>query len=126
MAEITPAGQAVKIQEGLFKIPVYRWHRAVALAPVPTLTKALCWALECYMNGDASRGVFPSVQSLAKVTGMDERSVQRHIKVARDVGLLETKFRHNDKGHRIGLIFYARFRRSREEQTRRRAPSLCR
>jgi len=69
------------------KIPVWSWRQAVAKAKVPTLTKALCWAIANYLS-DAGKGAWPSIDKLVSDTGMSPRSISRHLAAARKAKLL--------------------------------------
>lgn len=80
------------------KTPVWSWRHAVAKAAVPTLTKALCWAIANYLS-DAGKGCWPSMQALVEDSGMCERSITTHLKIASDAGLLHARRFRDKRGH---------------------------
>lgn len=86
------------------KIPVWSWRHAIARATVPTLTKALCWAIANYLS-DAGKGCWPSMQTLVEDSGMCERSITTHLRIASEAGLLHAR-RYRDKRGHLGPYKY--------------------
>lgn len=98
------------------KIPVWSWRHAVAKTNVPTLTKALCWAIGNYLS-DAGKGCWPSMGALVADTGMCERSITTHLKTAAAAGLLQVRRIRNDKGHLGPYTYHPCFPKTVEFQT---------
>lgn len=90
------------------KVPVWSWRDAVRKADVPTLTKALCWALANYMS-DAGEACWPSMEALQADTGMSERSITTHLGHAKRAQLLDAKRARDARGYLGPYKFHPRF-----------------
>lgn len=90
------------------KIPVWSWRQAVAKTKVPTLTKALCWAIANYLS-DAGKGAWPSLKTLIDDTGMSERSITEHLRKAETARLLITHRERYPNGTLGPRKFHPRF-----------------
>lgn len=65
----------------------FAWERGLRGAPLALPTRGVLFALATYMDGDGS-GARPTQQQLADDCGVDERTVKRHLRLARDAGFL--------------------------------------
>ena len=69
--------------------PVWQWREEIRKAPVPPLTKLVCYAIGDYFSADnIDQGAFPGVQRLCDETGINNRSLATHLTNAEQAGLL--------------------------------------
>jgi hypothetical protein len=77
----------------------------------PPLTKLLCLAIAHHLS-NANKSWILKAKTLARETGMSERSITTHIEKAEKLGLLSASFVHDAKGHRSALKFTPAFPQS--------------
>lgn len=66
----------------------YSWRHAILHADLQSTTKLVLLALSCHIN-DAGESCFPSTRRQAEETGLSERAVITHLKIAADAGWLK-------------------------------------
>lgn len=74
----------------------YTWRQAILQSNLPAVTRHLLLTLSCYVN-DMQEGCYPSTKTLEKVTGLSERTVITHLKIAAEKGWLVIE-KHGFKG----------------------------
>jgi len=67
---------------------VWSWRDAIRQSGLHPNTRLVLLTLSIYMN-ELGRGAFPSYQTLAEDTGLNKRTVMRHIELATEAGFLE-------------------------------------
>lgn len=72
-----------------------QYLKAVALADLPSGTKATCWAIASFADNDTGKA-FPSVRVLAEATGLSGPIVSQHTRRAEEAGFLRKERRHNN------------------------------
>ena len=92
------------MSEKKVEVPVWTWRDAIRKAPVKPLTKHICNCIANYVS-DVGEGAFPSVRALMADSGLSNRVVALHLRLAEEAGLL-----HID---RCEPSADGRFRRSR-------------
>lgn len=75
----------------------FAWERQVLKTPLPPMTKLVALALATYGN-KAGRNAHPGNKVLANDLGLSDRTVERHLGVLRDVGLINRVFRGSAAG----------------------------
>lgn len=65
--------------------PLFSWRHAILESDLRPTTRLVLLTLSCHMS-DAGDSCFPSTRKLARETGLSERSVISHIKIARQRG----------------------------------------
>jgi len=66
---------------------VWDWRHAIEQSSLKPLTKLLLYTLANYMNSHGN-GCYPSVTTLSKSTGLKNRAIYNHIKLAVSAGFL--------------------------------------
>jgi len=73
----------------------WQWITEFTKAPkktLPPLSRTILFAIAHHLNADdIASGCFPSVDTLAKVTGMSRRSVLNHIETAKKAGFIDVE-----------------------------------
>ena len=83
--------------DGLQPLDRFSWERQILATPLHPTTKLVALALAVYGN---KQGVncHPGNKALAKALGLSERTVERHLGILRDVGLVARTFRGSAAG----------------------------
>lgn len=66
----------------------YTWRTAILRSEIPALTKFVLLVLSCHMN-EVGGSCFPSVTTLSNETGMDRKTVIKHLRKAIELGWLK-------------------------------------
>lgn len=66
----------------------WTWRHAILQSSLPSATRLTLLAISCHMN-DLGDGCYPSMELLAKETGLSKRSIITHIAVASQMGFLQ-------------------------------------
>lgn len=74
----------------------WSWRHAIQKSSLQPTTKLILYNLSLYMN-EQGGSCFPSVETQAEDTGLDPKTVQRHLKKARDAGWIRVEARHFPK-----------------------------
>lgn len=86
------------------RIPVWSWRDAIRQAPIPPLTKLVCYSLANYLS-DAGEGCYPSIERLMDDTGLSNKSLSTHLANAVEAGLVHIE-RDARSGGRLGRNRY--------------------
>lgn len=74
-----------------FKLkPLLTWRGAIAGSDLESTTRLVAWGLSLHMS-ERGDSCFPSVNTIARETALDPRTVQRHLRLLRDAGWLAIK-----------------------------------
>lgn len=65
----------------------YDWHAVIRRSNLTTLTKGFAFIASSYSGRDGE-DIFPGNERLARVTGMADSTVRKHLKILRDAGLI--------------------------------------
>ena len=68
----------------------WSWQQAVIDSAIPATTKHLLLTLGCYMNAMGG-SCYPSIKTLCEKTGLSNRTVITHIKIAEEYGFIKVK-----------------------------------
>lgn len=74
---------------------IWSWRQAIELSDLEPSTKLLMYTLANYMN-EHGDWCYPSMARLSKSTGLTERSVYRHMKLAEEAGFVEKRKKHSE------------------------------
>ena len=66
----------------------YSWRQAILKSGLPATTRHVLLTLSCHMN-DAGESCYPSIDLLCEETGLSNRSVITHLKLAEEGGWIE-------------------------------------
>ena len=66
----------------------WTWRQAVICSDLPATTRHVLLTLSCHIN-DMGESAYPSTRLLAKETGLSERAVITHLKIATEKGWLK-------------------------------------
>jgi len=67
---------------------VWDWRKSIQASDLKPMTKLVLYTLANYMNNDGG-SCFPNQEDIATGTGLDLRSISRHIKEAKDAGYID-------------------------------------
>jgi hypothetical protein len=68
---------------------IWSWRAAIQSAKIPSTTKLVLFNLSVYMN-ELGQSCYPSIKQQASDTGLTERSVTEHLRVAEQAGFIIT------------------------------------
>jgi Helix-turn-helix domain len=77
--------------------PLFGWRGAIASSDLPAPARHVALTLSLHMN-ERGGSAFPSVGTLAGETGLNERTVQRHLVNLVEAGWLIVEERHRENG----------------------------
>lgn len=83
----------------------WTWRHAFASSTLPATTKAVLHTIGMFMN-DVGEGCYPSVAQITAYSGLDKKTVLKHIGMARDAGWLAVS-QHGFRGQRWKRQEYA-------------------
>lgn len=83
----------------------WTWRHAILKADLAPTTRHVLLTISCHMN-DVGEGCYPTVATLAEETGLSDRAVFKHIKIATDEGWLEVT-KHGFAGQKWANNEYA-------------------
>ena len=75
----------------------FRWLQAVAASELPPTARLLAHTLALHMKGDGS-SCFPSLARLARESGINRRTVARHLVLLEDAGWLQRQRERRPRG----------------------------
>jgi DNA-binding transcriptional ArsR family regulator len=78
----------------------FEWDRAVVALPLPPITDHVAARLAMHADGRTGEHAHPGVDRLAVECGLSEKTVSRHLKILRDLGLIERTYR--GRGNQYG------------------------
>ena len=85
-------------------IPLFRWRSAIAQSELQPTTRHVLLTLSLHMN-ELGENCFPSTRTLAKETGLSERSVCTHLQMAKELGwLIKELHRYTSRGWPVHSI----------------------
>ncbi|KQT54587.1 hypothetical protein ASG43_03105 [Aureimonas sp. Leaf454] len=83
----------------------WSWRHAILDSTLEPTTRHVLLTISCYMN-DVGGACYPTIETLVASTGLSERAVFKHIKLAEALGWLSLK-KHGFKGQRWANNEYA-------------------
>lgn len=87
------------MDDALQALDRFEWERQVLKTPLPSMTKLVALGLATYGN-KSGRNAHPGNRVLAEALGLSDRTVERHLGILRDAGLLDRVFRGSAAGRR--------------------------
>jgi hypothetical protein len=73
--------------------PFFSWRQAVLESNLQATTRHVLLTLGCHMN-DVGESCFPSIETLCHETGLSNKTVIEHIKVAKEAGFISVNRAH--------------------------------
>lgn len=89
-------------------IPVWCWRDAIFESDAAPLTRLVCLAIARYL-ADCGKGCFPNVETLQDDTGLSNKSITTHLKLAEAAGLLVVNRRKGPDGRNLGHVYLPKF-----------------
>ncbi|UZD70800.1 helix-turn-helix domain-containing protein [Brucella sp. JSBI001] len=83
----------------------WTWRHAFASSDLPSTTKAVLHTLGMFMN-ELGEGCYPSVADICRYSGLDKKTVLKHLGTARDAGWIAVS-QHGYRGQRWKRQEYA-------------------
>lgn len=83
----------------------WTWRHAFASSGLPATTKAVLHTLGMFMN-ELGEGCYPSIADICRYSGLDKKTVMKHLATARDAGWIAVS-QHGYRGQRWKRQEYA-------------------
>ncbi len=83
----------------------WTWRHAFASSSLPATTKAVLHTLGMFMN-ELGEGCYPSITDICRYSGLDKKTVMKHLATARDAGWIAVS-QHGYRGQRWKRQEYA-------------------